>query len=110
MQHRLAVQEFHDWRFDCGRSVVSYYGCRGDHVASVIEDNRYCGLTQRVERGKSVGATPTLHPADCDWSAGAEGQNLGADQIEVAHAVKVFVICNTGCAIAGAELRTNVDF
>ena len=40
---------------------------------------------------------------------GAEWRNLATDKIKVAHPIEVVVICDTGCAIAGAELRTEIE-
>jgi hypothetical protein len=63
------------------------------------------GLTWPTATGERVGATATNR----DWPASAEGQNLAADKIEVAHAIEVGVICDAGCAIAGAELDTEIE-
>src|SRR5450432_2656093 len=62
-----------------------------------------------IASGERIGTTATLHPSNCDWPAGAKGRNLTADKIEVAHVIEVGVICDTDCAIAGAELGTKIE-
>src|SRR5215813_10394249 len=109
MQHGAAVQEVHHAGLDRRRSIVWEYDGRHDHVASVVEGEGYGGPTWPIVSGERVGATATLHPADRDRPAGAEGENLAADKIKVAHPIEVVVICDPGCATAGAELGTEIE-
>src|SRR5262245_42771377 len=99
MQYGATVQELRHARLDRRRPVVWEYDCRHDHVAAVVEGEGYGGLTWPIMSGERVGATATFHPADRDRPAGAEGENLAADKIKVAHPIKVVVICGPGCAI-----------
>jgi hypothetical protein len=109
MQHGAAVQELHHAGLDRRRPIVWEYDCRHDHVAAVVEGEGYGGPTWPIMSGERVGATATLHPADRDRPAGAEGGNLAAHKIKVAHSIEVVVICDPGCAIAGAELGTQIE-
>ena len=108
MQHIPAVQKLHDDGLDRRRSIVWEHHCRDDHVAPVAEGDRDRGLAWPVASGERVGATATLHPGNRDGPASAQGRNLGAEEIEVAHAIKIGVIRDTGRAIAGAELGTKI--
>jgi hypothetical protein len=47
-------------------------------------------------------ADPEDHSGN--WPASAEGRNLAADKVEVAHPIEVGVVGDTGCAVAGAAL------
>ena len=45
VQNGPAVQKHDDARLDRRRSVVRQHDCRDDHVAAIVEDDRYRGLT-----------------------------------------------------------------
>src|SRR5262245_3345368 len=109
MQYGATVQELRHARLDRRRPVVWEYDCRHDHVAAVVEGEGYSGPTWPIMSGERVGATATFHPADRDRPAGAEGESLAADKIKVAHPIKVVIICDPGCAIAGAELGAEIE-
>src|SRR5262245_7784436 len=109
MQYGAAVQELHHARLDRRRPIVWEYDCRHDHVAAVVEGEGNGGPTWPIMSGERVGATATFHPADRDRLADAEGENLAADKIKVAHPIKVVVIRYPGCAIAGAELGAEIE-
>src|SRR5262249_35839782 len=55
------------------------------------------------------GAITTLHRTNRDRPARRERRDLTADQIKVAHAIKILVSCHTGGAVAEAELGTEID-
>ena len=78
-------------------SIVAGRSCGSTTVATI--------MSQRSLKTTDIAA---LHPGNRDWPASAEGRNL-ADKIEVAHAIEVGVICDTGRAIAGAELGTQIE-
>src|SRR5207342_2568240 len=107
--HGRAVQKCDDVRLDCGRSIVRQHGRGGDHVAAVVVDDRYHGLAGRIACRKRIGATASLHRPDRDRPAGSEWQNLAANEIEVAHAIEVLVVCHTRCAIAETDLGAEIE-
>src|SRR6516164_6753822 len=109
MHHGLAVEKRHDAGLDRRRSIVRQYDRRDDHVAAVVEHDRYRRLARPIASGERVSATATLHPGNRDRPAGAERRNLAADEIEVAHAIEVGVIGDAGRAIAGAELGAQIE-
>src|SRR5262245_58874041 len=109
MQDAAAVQELHHAGLDRRWLIEGEYDCRDNHVTAVVEGEGYCGLTWPIVSGKRGGATTPLHPADRDRSACTEGGNLAPDKIKVAHPIEVVVICDPGCAIAGAELGTEIE-
>src|SRR6516165_6511931 len=109
MHHRFAVEKRHDAGLDRRRSIVRQYDRRDDHVAAVVEHDRYRRLARPIASGERVSATATLHPGNRDRPAGAERRNLAADEIEVAHAIEVGVIGDAGRAIAGAELGAKIE-
>src|SRR5215831_18315134 len=51
----------------------------------------------------------TAHATDPDWPASGKRRDLAADQIKIAHAIEVLVICHTSGAITEAELGTEID-
>src|SRR5260370_20516696 len=109
MQYGCAVKEVDDGRFDSWRSITRQHDRRNNHVAAVIEDDRDRALPWRRRSGERVSTMATVHAADPDCQARGERRNLAADQIEVAHAIEVLVICHTRGAGAEAELGTAID-
>src|SRR5262245_62999326 len=88
MHHGFAVEKLHDAGLDHRRTIVREYDRRDDHVAAVVEHDRYRRLARPIASGERVGATATLHPGNRDRPAGAQRRNLTADEIEVAHAIE----------------------
>jgi hypothetical protein len=84
-----------------------YGGCN-NHVAAVVKDNRYRGFTW-LRSGERVSAIATFHSTDPDRPASCERRHLASDQIEVAHTIKVVVVCHAGGAVTEAELGTEID-
>src|SRR5215467_2970293 len=83
-------------------------GCGYDHVATIVEGYGNCRLAWRIPTGEHVGTTPTFHPSNRDSVALADGRNFPTHKIEVAHSIKIGIVCDTSRAITRAELGTDV--
>src|SRR5882672_4233887 len=108
MRYGCAVKKLDDGRFDGRRSIMRQQDRRNSHVATVIEDDRYCTPPRRCLSGECVYAIATVQSADPDRPARGERRDLAPGQIEVAHAIEVLVICHTSSAITEAELGTEI--
>jgi hypothetical protein len=88
-------------------SMVAGRSCGSTTVATIMSQRslKTRDMADLPGRLRAVSAYPRLR----DRPAGAERGNLAADKIKVAHPIEVVVICDPGCAIAGAELGTEIE-
>src|SRR5262249_12113076 len=103
------VQKLHDAGLDGRGPIVRHHDRRNDHVATVVEGDRYRALCRPAAAGEAVGTAAAFHPRDRDRPAGSERRSRAAEEIEIAHAIEVGVLRDAGRAIAGAELGAKIE-
>src|ERR1039457_3619438 len=103
-----AVEELDDAGLDYRRPIVRDHDGGDDGVTVIVESNRQCRLSSAKWTGNRVRPAAALHPRDNDRVAGPQNRKLVAHQVEVAQAIELVVIGDTGRAIAEADLGPNI--
>jgi hypothetical protein len=106
LPHQIAVKEFEHGLFVRDR-LVAGDDSGDDHIAAAVEGKRQ----HRFRRwgANLIAAAAAFHPVHRNGPAGSECRSFVTDEIEIADAVKFFIVSHSGLTIAETDFRPQIE-